>query len=556
MPTVVKTQPTGAFTTAPRSIGAVIFDRPQYDPQTIALKVADDLDAWGKRKQAEAEKKKADSAKLVADLNFDDKGAFPDDAEYFKKGKEELINSQIGLSRAESDTPQWNDTRRKAELTKGWYESDVNESAKQWEQYKDSWAKFNPEKHDQQKFNEWNAKVRMARSPRERMDLFKESPLVDRVGDFQTMLGERMSKGLYKPTVVEKSAPDTIKGTVIESTEKYTDDDIIRNASAIVNGDADMVESARKGLEQLKSRSSLLYDQVVEDAKQAGIDPLEMFTRKQLRNSVNSKFELKSPAWSPEQQQAAEYNWGKKDTEGMVNFVVEQGGNLLNGKPESYTIGGEMVSGGAQLTPETSVTFAGQTPLKSDQFQGWSMGKYTVTETTGEGDNAVSKIVPKDNYVIAWEWRDGKPYIKTDETVYAATNGTGVGGKPVDKQGWKEANQTDIERIIISNVAPAKAQEAVERYREKLQKEKAYKERTARPQEMEGQTKKTVVETPLKVEVKRDGQKPAEQKKEDGKEGKTVSRQTIKSKVGTKGFEGYTEKELIDYYTSQGYTIK
>ena len=29
----------------------------------------------------------------------------------------------------------------------------------------------------------------------------------------------------------------------------------------------------------------------------------------------------------------------------------------------------------------------------------------------------------------------------------------------------------------------------------------------------------------------------------------------IKSKVGTKGFEGYTEKELVDYYKSQGYTV-
>ena len=39
-------------------------------------------------------------------------------------------------------------------------------------------------------------------------------------------------------------------------------------------------------------------------------------------------------------------------------------------------------------------------------------------------------------------------------------------------------------------------------------------------------------------------------------QGKTLSLQTIKSKVGAPGFEGYTEQELIDYYTSQGYTIK
>lgn len=37
---------------------------------------------------------------------------------------------------------------------------------------------------------------------------------------------------------------------------------------------------------------------------------------------------------------------------------------------------------------------------------------------------------------------------------------------------------------------------------------------------------------------------------------KVLSTSTIKSKVGTKGFEGYTEKELIDYYRSQGYQIQ
>ena len=37
---------------------------------------------------------------------------------------------------------------------------------------------------------------------------------------------------------------------------------------------------------------------------------------------------------------------------------------------------------------------------------------------------------------------------------------------------------------------------------------------------------------------------------------KTVSASTIKSLVGKKGYEGYTEKELMDYYKSQGYIIK
>jgi len=37
---------------------------------------------------------------------------------------------------------------------------------------------------------------------------------------------------------------------------------------------------------------------------------------------------------------------------------------------------------------------------------------------------------------------------------------------------------------------------------------------------------------------------------------KSVSMQQIKGLVGKKGYEGYSEKELADYYKSQGYEIK
>jgi hypothetical protein len=48
----------------------------------------------------------------------------------------------------------------------------------------------------------------------------------------------------------------------------------------------------------------------------------------------------------------------------------------------------------------------------------------------------------------------------------------------------------------------------------------------------------------------------ATSKPNQGAKGKSVSLSTIRSKVGTKGFEGYTEKELVDYYKSQGYNVK
>jgi hypothetical protein len=46
------------------------------------------------------------------------------------------------------------------------------------------------------------------------------------------------------------------------------------------------------------------------------------------------------------------------------------------------------------------------------------------------------------------------------------------------------------------------------------------------------------------------------QSKPTTKPTKNTTMSAIKSLVGTKGYEGYTEKELVDYYKSQGYTIK
>jgi hypothetical protein len=50
--------------------------------------------------------------------------------------------------------------------------------------------------------------------------------------------------------------------------------------------------------------------------------------------------------------------------------------------------------------------------------------------------------------------------------------------------------------------------------------------------------------------------KRLQQSKPTTKPTKNTTMSAIKSLVGTKGYEGYTEKELVDYYKSQGYTIK
>lgn len=53
------------------------------------------------------------------------------------------------------------------------------------------------------------------------------------------------------------------------------------------------------------------------------------------------------------------------------------------------------------------------------------------------------------------------------------------------------------------------------------------------------------------------GKTPTQQKQQgSAKQSKTVTSAQIKGLVGKRGYEGYSEKELADYYKSQGYTIK
>lgn len=65
-------------------------------------------------------------------------------------------------------------------------------------------------------------------------------------------------------------------------------------------------------------------------------------------------------------------------------------------------------------------------------------------------------------------------------------------------------------------------------------------------------SKYTTGEPSGKIKGERISSAPAQGKTQ----AKTVPLSTVKSKVGKPGYEGYTEKELVDYYKSQGYTIK
>lgn len=90
---VVKTQPTGAFTQGGAGIGAVIFDRPQYDTAKIAMQVSNDLDAWDKRNKQEAANRQKQYQKLIADLDFDTTGVLNNDRPRIKELSQSTIET-------------------------------------------------------------------------------------------------------------------------------------------------------------------------------------------------------------------------------------------------------------------------------------------------------------------------------------------------------------------------------------------------------------------------------------------------------------------------------
>jgi len=485
-------QPSGSMlpNQASAGVGAVIFDKPSLDAAQVQRNVDADLDNFARKKAADNAKVVAEKNALIADLKFDDKGVFPDDKGYFKGGKEELIKANERLYSLEPNTQAFREAEKEAKRLQGYFSSEAVQSAEQWKQFQEIDKDFNanPDKYDQKVYKEWLGRVRTNQNPEKRNALFQENPLVPKVGNFQQMLGERLTKGLYKPQETEGEIRTKGGRTGVQKIVQYTDENIKDYSRAIMSGDEDMTESASKGLDDLKANHRLLYDKINDEANQLGVDVLELYIRKQLKNSFTKQQGLSNLAFDPKETAAFSFGLSEEKEDGGMRFTVEQLGNLFNGAEGSYTVGGEDFS----LSLPSNVTISGQMPKYSDQFQGGSMGKYVVDEIVRDPEGNpvkdpttnkyVSKKVTKDNIVLGWKFMNGKPYIQTEETLYNA--GKKIGGVSISQDGWKQANQTDGERFIIANVAPSKRLEALDSYRRMLSQGGGYDQFKATPQKI------------------------------------------------------------------------
>ena len=89
------------------TVGAVVFDKPQYDPVTLQMKVMGDLDEWQKERDIEAAKKRADIDKFALSLTVNPDGIHPNDSAELKQRMDTLHDKVANVYKYQQGTPQF-----------------------------------------------------------------------------------------------------------------------------------------------------------------------------------------------------------------------------------------------------------------------------------------------------------------------------------------------------------------------------------------------------------------------------------------------------------------
>jgi len=500
----------------PTGTGAVYFDK-TVEPLTnlnANLKTLDDTDDFWKMwklKELDNAKKAKLAEDITKDLAANPEGAMPEDIEgRFKPKMQEIMNRYADVVKRVGGNNS--NLTRDPEYLK--IKGDIMgvkaeiEQSKEWQKSLTSQAGAYQANIDKFEDN-FNSDASIFRTSKfeDKGKMFSERNgmfLKPATPQFFEELGKRREKGLYKPSEIENPIYDSKSDRY--GTQKivgYTPADLDRNAQAIFTGEPKMVMAATKDFNMLGQKSPALRDQIIQDANKEGVDPIQKFIRKQLEDSQQVKSDYANLAWSPWQQEDAQ---GKSD-EGFVNFVMEQGGNLLTGNKEVYNIGidGKNSVDVNSFTGEQPwIEQSFSKPVYSDKLQGMMSGTFSYVENTK--DDFSEKVIKSElknapNIVLSFKWENGKPFIKTTETAYKLMSGQKEysSGQPIDEEGYKPASSSDIEKVIGANSKdPAKA---IEKYRTALIKQKAYPSKIAKPE-------MTVTPNPIKtgVEIKIDKQ--------------------------------------------------
>ncbi len=334
-------QPSGSMlpNQASAGVGAVIFDKPQYDPLTVQMRVNAELDDFAKQKQAQAEKQKADTAKLVADLNFDAKGIYDQDNDFFIDGKRKLIDANAKLYSLEPNTQAFRDAEKEAKRLQGFYSVEAQASAMHKDMLANAIKDFDPTKHDKKYFDEWIVGMRTAASIEARNKVAGKNPFmpIQKTLEEKTLrlFDEAQKAGLVKPIAVKQEygrTPDG-EGILIEKEEILPENKSLDLAQGWL-ANSDIKDDVLEQYSQLPESEQSYYlnrakelSQKYSTKDQAKVyDPISVYYSQSTLDKYNVGSQKRTQlGFSPKQQQEAEfmYSAGEQDVEKAEKLMDE-----------------------------------------------------------------------------------------------------------------------------------------------------------------------------------------------------------------------------------------
>lgn len=280
-------------------------------------------------------------------------------------------------------------------------------------------------------------------------------------------------------------------------------------------------------------------------------DPLKYYIQDKVKNLSGKGTTLTNTSYDPttlERYKTAEEN---KANEGMWQGLYQ----AINGNPKAYnTIGTQQDVNGLQVGATANMISTVGTGKPIGTMLVYKPKIADGVFVTNEDGSQVFEQARVPNIHYAIKWKDGKPYAINAQTVYNASVKNGFNPDEVSPEAlyempdvWVPVDKNYVARFEnggtgTENIKLSQSHNAY------LDKKKARANGIVSLQTAAGE------DVPPISSQYQTTQKPVTQPKATGK--KTVSSATLNGLVGTKGYEGYTLKEIQDYYKSNGYEIK
>lgn len=410
-------QPSGSMlpNQASARVGAVIFDKPQYDPLTVQMRVNAELDDFAKQKQAQAEKQKADTAKLVADLNFDAKGIYDQDNQYFIDGKKKLVDAQAEIYKYDPNSSEFRDALGKAKKEQGFYAVEAQASAMHKEMLANAIKDFDPTKHDKKAFDKWIVGMRTAPNIQERMKVAGQNPFkpIQKTLEEKTLklFDEAQKAGLVKPIAVKQEygrTPDG-EGILIEKEEILPESKSLDLAqgwlanSDVKNDVLDQYSQLPKSEQNYYLNRAKELSEKYSTKDQAKVyDPISVYYSQSVLDKYNVGSQKRTQlGYSPQQQQEAEFKYsaGEQDAKKVGESLVKLISGITQGKPE-YLKPARLEYGGKQVNA-----------VRAQGLNGFKLGTYEYFNDK----NGQRQILPNQIKDVI-RMPDGRVMVMTSET--------------------------------------------------------------------------------------------------------------------------------------------